>query len=170
MNAGELITASFRKLAIRASESSLTEQEKTDALFELNNMMAQYETEGFHLAYTPVSSTSDEITTPEWSHRWMILSLAVLIAPEYGKQPSPVILADLSVAYKAIQNVLISAPRVKLPPDMPIGGGNQGIGQRDLGGRRFVGDQTSEDILTGGGDGLHDENGDQLLQGTSETE
>ena len=164
MTAGEAITAAYRKLRIRTSESSLTDAEISDAMFELNNMMRQYETDGFDLGWTPVAVTTDEITTPDWSYRFIYLGLAVLMSAEFGVQLSPITIADFETARRAIVNMMVDAPNGALPPDMPLGSGNQGIGQRDSGGRRFVGDTTSHDLLTGGGDNLLDETASALIQ------
>lgn len=164
MTAGEIITAAYRKLRIRTSESELTSTEISDAIFELNNMMRQYETDGFYIGWTPVSATTDTITTPDWSYRFIYLGLAVLLSSEFGVQLSPVAIADFESARKAVLNMVVHAPVTSSPADMPMGAGNFGIGHRSQS-SKFVGNEAENDILTGTGGNLSDETADSLQGG-----
>ncbi len=166
MTAGQLITNAFRKLGIRTSESTLTTAEKEDAIEDLNNMMRSLEARSIPLGWTPVSGIDDEITTPDWSYHFLYLTLAIHMAPDYGKEPSRIVYAAADRAYKDVLDHIVEVPMVALPPDMPVGSGSQGIGQ-SRSDRRFVGDQASEDILTGDGSGLLDETATPLTRNTS---
>lgn len=158
MTAGELITRSFRKLAISNPSTS----DITDAISELNDMMRQLDVR-FAIGWTPVSSSSDEITTPDWTWRMIILRLAIIISPEYGKQPPPALIADAGAAYKDLLDMVIEPIETAYPPDLPLGAGNTGMA--GCSGGNFFGEQFADDILTGSGNPVLDEAGDTITQG-----
>ena len=159
MTVGKLLERAFSKLAIRTSESALTTKEKDDAIEELNHMMRELEADSIVLGWTPVSATTDEITVPDWAVRMIYLRLAILISPEYGKDPSAAVLADHKSALETVRSQLQDHITVTLPPDLPTGAGNRTWGDR----RNFEGNVTENDILTGNGGSLQDQTGQTLV-------
>ena len=153
MLVSKLIERAFAKLAIQTSINELSDKEKEDAIEELNHMMRELEGDGIVIGWTPVSAVTDTITTPDWSWRMIYLRLAILISPEYGKTPSPLVINDHKSAYNTVQSQIQDHIDVALPPDMPMGGGNRGC----RGSQNFVGNDSADNILTGNGDILFDQ-------------
>jgi len=166
--ARQLISKSLRKLGVRSTQTSITDQELSDGIDDMNSMMRSLEARTIVLGYTPISTGDEEITVPDWAIEMMFTNLAIRISSDYGKLPSQALIAQTRDAYGAVLQYLKSAPEGKLPPDLPTGAGAAGMGSSQYGDRKFVGDQTSEDILTADGTGLMDgEDGQQLLQSIS---
>tara|TARA_R110002167_G_C12705404_1_gene654352 strand:+ start:6221 stop:6700 length:480 start_codon:yes stop_codon:yes gene_type:complete len=158
MLVGKLLERAFAKLTIRTSESALTDSEKSDAIDELNNMMRELEADGINIGWTPVSATTDSITTPDWSWRMIYLRLAILIAPEYGKEASATVREDHKSAYETVLSQILDHITTNAPPDLPTGAGNREWGSQ----RNFVGNSSDEDILTGNGGSLLDQTSQNL--------
>ena len=161
MTAEQLITRAFSKLGIRNSSTPITDAEMSDAILELNDFMRQMEADGIVIGWTPVRTKTDEITTPDWTWRMIYLNFAIILAPEYGKEPSQILYADARGAYSTVLDQIIDPIRTAYPSDLPVGAGNMGVGPR-MGNSVFFGNDFEDDILTGGGSAAQNETGDTL--------
>ena len=122
--ASEVIDAALGLTLTRSSDIPLEPDETQQALFQMNNMMASW---GLSLGYSPVTSTSDTITTPDFAIDAMVQNLAVRLAPAFGG------LVDVDLrenARQAKRDLLRQAVKIgpaKMPRTLPRGTGNNRV-------------------------------------------
>ena len=69
------------------------------AIRYLNNLM--YAKDHLGLGYTTITAASQEITTPAYSWLWMVKTLAIKLAPQFGQLDSYLVLkADEKDAFR----------------------------------------------------------------------
>lgn len=163
--AEDIIKAALSKIGVRNSEVPLTDNQINDAISELNDMMTKWDADGIALGYTIVSKKTDPITTPDWSHGAMKSSLGARSLSEYGKDLTADFAAVVSENFKSIKDRTIDVPDVYFPDTLPIGSGNN-IDNFSIR-SNFYEDESFDDILSGNGESLRDDEGDQLEQDRS---
>ena len=82
MKAQELFEKSYFDIGKLAEEQDITSAMDRAAILALNDLM--FENADLGLGYTVSSSSADEITTPNWSWRWMRYALAAELFDQYG--------------------------------------------------------------------------------------
>lgn len=152
--AESIVKASHGFIRILNSEVDLTDTEFSDGARDLNRVMAMIEN-FFPLRYTPVSKRDDVITSPEWSILFMITILGSYISIQYGTVLDGNQVATAKAAYNAVLGRVKRAPRSRLQPSTPMGGGYGGCGGA-WGRSNFAGNPTYDDLLTGTGANLLD--------------
>ncbi len=124
----QFIIAALEEIGIASYEFELTAEQEQSALRRLDSMMAQWNARGIRVGYPLPSSPEasgldDETNVPDRCNDAIITSLAVRLAPSYGKQVS----VDTKAAAKQGYNLLLTVlpPEMALPSDMPSGAGNK---------------------------------------------
>lgn len=165
-SASDIIKAALSKIGVRNSEVALTTTQINDAISELNDMLTQWDSTSLPLGYTIISNGADIVTTPDWSHGAIKSNLAARLAPEYGKEISITLGAQILADFKNLQLRIIEAPEVFFPDTLPIGSGNQINDFRNE--SNFYNDDNHDDLLTANGDNLLDGEGERLEQDLTE--
>lgn len=165
-SASDIIKAALSKIGVRNAEVALTSTQITDAISELNDMLTQWDSTSLPLGYTIISAGEDIVTTPDWSHGAIKSSLAARLAPEYGKEISITLGAQILADFRALELRIIEAPEVFFPDTLPLGSGNQIDNFRNQ--NNFFNDDNHDDILTANGDNLLDGEGERLERDLTE--
>ncbi len=140
----DIIERSLSKIGVKRSGVSLTDDEISDSISELNDMMTELDASGTKLGYTIISSSSDEITTPDWTWGAMRSNLAIRLAPEFDAVITQALAVQASDGYNAILKRTVTIDRVQFPDTLPIGAGNEYWNYE-----RFFKNDYDNDILTG---------------------
>lgn len=129
---GEIIKEAFAELGLGAYAYSLQPEDMQTALRRMNLMLAEWDADGINVGYTVVDEPNDDTFTDDSGIgtefiRGVICSLAVEIAPNYGKTVSR---NTASNARRGKAKALrVSAPTPPRKIDytaVPLGAGNRG--------------------------------------------
>ena len=108
----------------------LTPAQLQSAAGRLNAMLAEWNAKGVRLGATLWSNPDDidldaDSNIPDMANEAVITSLAVRIAPGYGKTVSPDTKATAKNAYDTLLAKAAFPPEMQLPGTMPSGAGNK---------------------------------------------
>ena len=155
----QFVVAAFEEIGLASFVFDLTDDELLSAGNRLDTMMAGWNAKGLRLAYplnsapmTAIASLDVDTEVPDAANEAIITSLAIRIAPGYGKSVSP----DTKISAKAAYNTLLgwaAQPTLErqFPRSLPVGAGQKSWRiNRDP----FMPQPT--DPLTTGGDGVLD--------------
>lgn len=165
VTAEDIINSALSKIGVRNREVPLTDNQISDSIDELNDMMTQWDSDGIALGYTIISDKDDTITTPDWSHAAMKSNLGGRLAPAFGQSISGTLGAQIINDFKSLQDRVTETPEIYFPDTLPVGSGNN-IDNFSVRSNFFV-DESYDDILTGNDQLLQDDEGDQLEQDRS---
>lgn len=98
----DLIKRAMRSLGVLHHAESPTADEAADALNTLNDMLNSWRLEGIDLEHIEGELT-DEVPYSNESIPAIRYNLAMELAPEFGVEPSMVIVARATNAYRALQ-------------------------------------------------------------------
>ena len=126
MTANELVTQSLRSIGILQETESPSAEQSSTALTTLNDMMADLQADGVDVGYAPQSDPNVDIGLNIEDRLAIKSLLAVILCPDYERQPSPILVA-LAVAgrERLLRNAIINNP-VVTPLTLPRGDG-QGL-------------------------------------------
>ena len=111
MKAQTLFEQAYFDIGKLASEQSITAAMGNDAIDSLNNFM--YEHAHLGLGYTEIETSGDDITTPNWSWRWLRYSLALELYDQYESTASQSkIELKRQKAYRTVLSAVIDPRRV----------------------------------------------------------
>lgn len=122
--AGSFVTRALQKLGVRTAESPIEATEMQDGLDALNDMMISWEMSGLMLGFSVVADKDDEVRVPRYAHAAIKAELAVVLGPEYMKQPSVVLLAEADARKDELMIAVIKIGEVEYPDTLPMGSGN----------------------------------------------
>jgi hypothetical protein len=122
--AGSFITRALQKMGVQTSESPIEASEMQDGLDALNDMLISWEMSGLTLGFSPVADKDDELRVPRYAHAAIKAELAVVLCPEYLKQPSVVLLAEADARKSELMIAVIKIGDVEYPSTLPMGSGN----------------------------------------------
>lgn len=151
--AQQLIRQAYIDIGKADREKNLTAEKFQDAVLTLNQIALS---SSFIVDYTIVSSSSDEITAPLYSHMWLRKALAYDLACQHGvSEAIPLIAQQKKEARKIIT---LSIGRIGMPSlnsNVPLGIANRGFNHCD---RRYYSESTRQ-ILTEQGSEIITEDG-----------
>ena len=122
--AAQVLKSALQRILVQASESELDANEYSDAMFSMNNLMAQYASEGISLGYTEVNNLSDTITIPDGALVGLIANLAVHISPDYNGNVTQALAMAADTGLKTMRKIAVVIPDAAYPSTLPIGSGN----------------------------------------------
>jgi hypothetical protein len=102
----DLITGALRDVGIIDSTRAPSAEQGSNALRNLNQLMASLEEDGIDLGYAPTTAITDEILIPLGMQRTIQALLAVKEASDRGIQPTETI---LSIAARGYNRMLSQA-------------------------------------------------------------
>ena len=126
----EIIEAAFEEIGLAAYVFDLSPEQLQSAMRRLNAMVATWNARGVRLGY-PIPSTAkggdlDDLTNvPDSADQALILNLAILLAPAYGKSVSPDTKAGAKAGYQGLVNASTTPIERQLPGSMPAGSGRK---------------------------------------------
>jgi hypothetical protein len=109
---------------------NIAPEDREDALRTLDSMMASWNGRGIRLGYalpsSPDSSTLDtDSGLPDWAIEATYLTLAIRLAPSYGKNLSPQTLMSARTAFASLPNRGAFPPEQQFRAGLPAGAGNK---------------------------------------------
>ena len=125
----QFIEDAFEEIGMGADQYDLQPSMLQGAMRRLNRMMAEWNGKGVRLGY-PIPSNAnggdldDETDVPDSAWEAIVTSLAIRIAPSYGKQVSP----DTKAAAKRAYSTVLQ--RSTMPPEMQLGAIPAGAGNK----------------------------------------
>ena len=121
---GDLIGDAFAELALASYVFDLEPEEQQTALRRMDAMLALWESKGIRLGYVFGGELASESGLPEYAHEPVIASLAVRLAPGFGKKVS----AQTLTAAKSGYDGLVA--RSAFPPEQQLRGLPSGAGNK----------------------------------------
>jgi len=126
----QFVTAAFDEIGLASYVFDVTPEQLQSALRRLDAMMASWNALGIRLAYplpsNPDDSDLDEITNvPDSANEAIYTSLAISLAPSYGKQVMPDTKSRAKQAYNTLLSRAAFPMQQQLPATMPSGAGNK---------------------------------------------
>jgi hypothetical protein len=126
----DFITQAFEEAGLGSYVFDLTPEQLQVALRKLNAMMATWNAKGIRLGYPLPSSPNgddldDVVSVPDRAHEAMILSLAVRLAPGFGKAMSPDTKVAAREAYNAMMAHYTQPIEMAYSGTLPVGAGNK---------------------------------------------
>lgn len=131
MTGNELITPALRSIGVLQETESASAEQAATALVTLNDLMAGLQGEGVDLGYAPQSDPSVDIGLNIEDRQAVKAILAVMLCPDYERQPHPVIVALASEGRNTLLRNSILRNKVSTPQTLPRGDG-QGYGLGSL--------------------------------------
>ena len=120
----QYIKRALIKAGIRSAESPITADEIQDGLEQFNDMMSSQEAAGLVLGFTRLTNATESVTIPDHAQGAVKAALAVYLSAEYGRQASPVLVAEAANLYTQVRRVIVKIPAVAYPSTLPLGSGN----------------------------------------------
>lgn len=117
----QIIRRALAKLGVLASESPITDQEMTDALDQLHDMMLQWDSQGINLGYQIPSGFDETSGLPDWSLGAVKSNLAIRLAPEFGRPIDAGLANESTLTFTALLSRAIQLGPVEYPNILPIG-------------------------------------------------
>lgn len=120
---GDLALAALEEIGIASYEFDIDSDQISSAISRLNGLMAEWAARGVLITF-PVQGLEATLETniPDWAMEAVTLALAIRLAPQYGKTPSP----ETKVAAKEAQNTVFGVfarPKRSQFNSMPKGAG-----------------------------------------------
>lgn len=125
MKADQLVKAILQDDLIRGAEATFEPDEVQDTLFALNNYMFELAADGVTLGFTELTNLGDEVTVPRGAINGIIKNVALYIAPQFGKQPTPEQLRQAAAGLQVMTKLAVTIPLPVYPDTLPIGTGNE---------------------------------------------
>jgi len=123
--AAQVLSAALKQLLVEAEDAPLESDDYADAMFAMNNWVAELAAAGTELGYTPVTNVADVITVPAGAILGIISNVAVVIAPIYGQQVSPALGVSAERGVRTLQKIGRKKVQMSMPTTLPTGSGNQ---------------------------------------------
>jgi len=120
----EIINDAYDLLEIKNSEVDLTSSEINLGIRKLNRMMTAWAQQSIHLGFTKINNSTDKITSPDWAEEAMVYHLALRLAPSFGIQVTPALIAVANDSYKWLIENTITLNETSFPDNLPVGAGN----------------------------------------------
>jgi len=92
----QILARAYAHIGIADYQYDVTPDERADARDLLDGMMAEWDASGVTLGYTASDGDDNdavEMTTPGYANEPISTNLALRLAPSFGKQPAPGLMA-----------------------------------------------------------------------------
>lgn len=158
----DIINRSMSLIGVKSSGVELSDEEIDDAIESMNDMMLALDAEGVRLSYSVVTSSSDNITSPDWAYGMMKYNLALLLADEYNKNVTASLASFAQKYMMVVRNRVVNISQPRFSDTLPTGSGhNNGCGYLN---NRYFNDTDSGDLLFGNGEHMLDYESEQILE------
>lgn len=158
--ASKVISRALSLIGVKSSETDVTDQEMTDAIDALNDIMFALDIDGIKIGYTEVTDKDDEVTVPDSTLGYVKSSLAIALAAEYDRQISPELVAQHEFYKNIVLTRFIDIDEPIYPDTLPIGSGYiDGCGY-DY--QRYFSDTKNNDLLYSNKQSALTDDGEQI--------
>lgn len=99
----DVISRSLRLIGVVDAGEAVGGNEAEDAVQSFNDMMSRWEANGIDLGFTTLVSSASTVTVPDSALNPIIYNLALDIAPEYSRAPSPEVVSAAQKYYSQLQ-------------------------------------------------------------------
>lgn len=163
----DIINPAFSLIGVKTSGVTLTDEEISDGIRTLNNMMTSLDRSGIRLSYSIIEDQDDAITSPDWAYAMMESRLAANLAIEYQRQLTTALAIRIDEDMSIVRNSVVSISQPTLSDTLPTGAGHgQNCGRYS---RNYFGNPDANDLLLGNGEKMLDDEGEQLeFEGNNE--
>ena len=148
-----IIYGAFELSGVKSGQEPISTTEITNALPMLDDLIYELESDGFRLNYSPASAITESHGLPDWSWSWIKATLAARIASSLSMPPNEVAMALSQKGEKAAYRRFATVPEVDYPDTLPMGQ------HRDTWDSIFYSNTSHDDLLTGTGNALLDDEG-----------
>lgn len=129
-NKRQLVGLAFGKIGLSGHVFDITPQEQQDAILLLDAMMAAWNGVGIRVGYNmtidPLNADPDQDSgVSDMFTLAIILNLAILLAPDFGKQIPRSVSAPAKQHYDALLAQCMAEPVQMQPNVVPAGAGNR---------------------------------------------
>ena len=122
--AQQVIKAAFQALLIQDSEAPLEPSEYQDAIFTLNNMMADLAVKNVSLSWTTVTALTDTLSVVGGVIEGIIANLALKLAPDYDIPITPALALRAKEGMRTLLIQGYTLTESAYPGTLPKGSGN----------------------------------------------
>lgn len=116
---GSIVARSLRLIAVIDAQEDVNDKDFQTAIEALNAMMVRVEADGLALGWYPVENPSEDIPVPPEAEQAVAYMLAVMLAPEYGTEPSVGVATVADASYRALQRDRAVAEPITQQPVVP---------------------------------------------------
>ena len=122
-----ILSRALGRLAMGDYQFDVTPDERAATRTSLDAMMAEWDAVGITLGYTTSDgdNDADDMTTPPWADQAIWSNLALRMAPDFGKMPSPDLKRD---ARRGMD--LVTSKTLVIPAQVRARGSVHGGGER----------------------------------------
>lgn len=120
MTGADLVADVLRILSVLSDSEAPSSDQVQQHMDTLNEMMAEWQAMGRELGYTPLASSTDLITVPDWALRGMKYNLALQLSLEYARPTDERIVALASAGMATISKMTSEDPIIDTM-DLPQG-------------------------------------------------
>lgn len=126
----QFVNAAFEEIGLANYVFDMQPEQLQGAVRRLDAMMAEWNGKGIRLSYPMPGSPEDsdleaETNVPDRAYEAIICSLAVRIAPGFGKTPMPDTKARAKSAYNTVLMPFAMPSEMQFPDTLPSGAGNK---------------------------------------------
>lgn len=123
-------TRAARLINVLAEGEQLNANQTADMLKVLASMLASWESEGIPLSglVGATLASATELPLPATHDDAVQFNLAVMLAPEYGQQPSPIVMERADKTFRVLQGSYASDITMAVEPAFLRAGGNSRMG------------------------------------------
>lgn len=126
----EIVKAALEEIGLASYEFDITPEELETALKRLDSMIAAWEAKGVRIGYAFGNSDEDQDTgIPQYAEEAVFLSLAIRLAPGYGKMVSGETKRAARDAYSYLLKAAAMPDQQQYPSILPRGAGNRYMGR-----------------------------------------
>ena len=155
-----VLDRAFSKAGVKRAGISLTSDEYDTGIDLMNDLLAQWASIGISLRYTRIGKKEENVTVQNWALKVLKSNLAPLIAGEFDKPLTAIMLSEASGDFKLLLKRKVRLDETYLPDTLPVGSGNNP--DNLTGNGNFFPDQDFNDILTASGQSMKNEQGNQI--------
>ena len=158
--AKQVLDRVFSKARVKRAGVDLTDDDYDTGIDVMNDWFTQLASIGLSLRYTRVSKQADEVTVQDWVLKVLKSNLTPLIAGEYDKTITPIMIGEAAGDYRFLLQRKVTLDETYFPDTLPTGSGNNPDNQTGNG--NFFPDREFNDILTASGQSMKNERGRQI--------
>lgn len=127
MTGNEAISGALKAIGVLQETESASAEQAADGLVRLNDLMADLSGDGVDVGYAPQSDPTLDVGLNIESRQAVKSLLAVVLCPDYERQPSPVLIALATAGReKLLRDAIIRNP-ITSPQTLPRGDGGRGV-------------------------------------------
>ena len=126
----QFINKALSKIGLANYAFDMQPEQLQSALSDLDGMMAEWNAKGIRLSYplpgSPENSDIDaETAVPDLAWQAVYYNLAIRIADDFGKTPSPSTRSTAKSSYNTVLLASAMPPEMQFPDTLPAGAGNK---------------------------------------------